>query len=251
MKQIYGKSELGFALLCIAAYCVLQSAANLLDPLFGVPYLASAAACAAQAAVLWRFVRKNGLSQQFGLCRPAVPARRLMYYLPLLVLMTNNFWNGAASPPPLSQTGCYILCMLCVGFVEELLFRGLLFRALARQHPNTAVALSSITFGLGHLLNLVNGSGQTVAATLLQVVMAAAVGLLFVVLFDRSGSLLPCIAAHAFINISTIFASGTGLTLTRRAAMQAVMIVLAAGYACILAKTLPPRRAGAQAGAGR
>lgn len=240
MKQVYEKSELAFALLCIAVYCALQLLANWLNPLAGIPYGISALFAAVQALVLWRFVHKNRLTQRFGLCLPAVPARQLWYYLPLLALMTRNLWNGVARPMPLSQTGCYILFMLCVGFLEELLFRGFLFQALARDSRTAAIALSSVTFGLGHLLNLLNGSGVALAENLLQVCGAVAVGLLFIVLFDRSGSLLPCIAAHAFINISTIFASGAGQPLARRIALQLVMAALAGGYAAVLAKTLPP-----------
>ena len=66
--------------------------------------------------------------------------------------MTRNFWNGAAFNATLTETVCYIICMLCVGFVEEVIFRGLLFRAMAEDNRNTAVVISSLTFGLGHLL---------------------------------------------------------------------------------------------------
>ena len=129
--------------------------------------------------------------------------------------------------------------MLCVGFVEEVIFRGLLFRAMAEDNRNTAVVISSLTFGLGHLLNLVNGSGAGLAETLLQVAGAVALGFLFVILFDRGGSLLPCILAHAVINITSIFANEMGLTLEKGMAMQLVLIAVAVAYALILTKTLP------------
>ena len=91
------------------------------------------------------------------------------------------------------------------GFVEEVIFRGLLFRALARDSVNMAIAVSSITFGLGHLLNLVNGSGAGLAENLFQVTGAIAIGFLFVILFHRGGSLWPCVIAHAAINIASAF----------------------------------------------
>ena len=231
MEKLYQKSRLAFALACIGIYCVLQSLANPLNQVIGVPYSASAVLCAVQAVFLLGFIKRNGLLQQYGLCKSAVPARRFLYYLPLAVLMTRNFWNGAAFNATLTETVCYIICMLCVGFVEEVIFRGLLFRAMAEDNRNTAVVISSLTFGLGHLLNLVNGSGASLAETLLQVAGAVALGFLFVILFDRG--------AHAVINITSIFANVTGLTMEKRMAMNLVLIAVAVAYALILTKTLP------------
>ena len=71
---------------------------------------------------------------------------------------------------------------------------------------------------------------------------AVALGFLFVILFDRGGSLLPCILAHAVINITSIFANEMGLTLEKGMAMQLVLIAVAVAYALILTKTLPKNR---------
>lgn len=42
MKKLYEKSELTFAIVCIAVYCVLQSLANPLNKMIGIAYSASA-----------------------------------------------------------------------------------------------------------------------------------------------------------------------------------------------------------------
>lgn len=239
MKKLYEKSELGFALACIGVYCVLQSLANPINRAIGVQYAASAVFCALQAGVLLVFLVKNGLTETYGLCKPSVPARRFLYYIPLLVLMTRNFWNGVAVNLPPLESVCYIVCMLCVGFVEEVIFRGLLFRAIAKDNVTSAIVISSVTFGLGHLLNLVNGSGAQLAENLFQVTGAIAIGFLFVVLFYRGGSLLPCIVAHAFINIASAFSNETGLTVEKRIVFQLILFVISAAYAYVLTKTLP------------
>ena len=129
--------------------------------------------------------------------------------------------------------------MLCVGFVEEIIFRGFLFEAIAKDNVKTAIIISSITFGLGHLLNLVNGSGMELAANLFQVVGAIAIGFLFVILFYRGGSLLPCIITHSAINTISTFSNGTGLTAGRQMVYSLIMFVIIALYAFILTKTLP------------
>ncbi len=242
MKKLYEKNELTFALVWIGIYCVLQSLANPLNERIGVAYAASAVFCLLQAAVILLFLKKNGLLARYGLCPSAVPARQLLYYLPLIVLATRNFWNGAALNLPVAGMICHIVCMLCVGFVEEVIFRGFLFKAIARDNVKQAIVISSVTFGLGHLLNLVNGSGASLMENLLQVTGAIAIGFVFVLLFDRSGSLLPCIATHAAINIASGFANEVGLTAEKRLVFQLLLFAIAIGYALYL-RRLPPRRA--------
>ena len=129
--------------------------------------------------------------------------------------------------------------MLCVGFLEEVIFRGLLFKAIAKDNVKTAIIISSVTFGLGHLLNLVNGSGVEIVENLFQVTGAIAIGFLFVILYYRGGSLLPCIITHSAINITSVFANVAGLTLEKRIIFQLVLFAITITYSFILTKTLP------------
>lgn len=238
MKKLYEKNELGFALAWIGSYCALQSIANPLNRAIGVEYSASAALCLLQAAVLFWFVRKNGLMEYYGLCKPRIPARRLLYYIPLLLLASQNLWNGVAVKLSPAGLACHALCMLCVGFMEELTVRGLLFRAMEKDNLRSAIVVSSVAFGLGHLLNLVNGSGATLAENLFQVTGAIAIGFCFVILFCRGGSMWPCILTHAAINISSAFANEEGLTPEKRLVFHLVLFAITLGYALILARPL-------------
>lgn len=242
MKKLYEKSKLGFALTWIGIYCLLQSLAYPLNRLIGVKYSASAALCLLQGAVIFRFIQKNGLMERYGLCGTPFPASRFLYYLPLVLLASRNFWNGAAVNLSAGETACYILCMLGVGFVEEAIFRGFLFRALARDNVKTAVVISSVTFGLGHLLNLVNGSGASLLENIFQVTGAIAIGFLFVVLFNRGGSLVPCVVTHAAINISSAFANEAGLTVEKRLVFHAALFAVTIAYAAVLIRLLPQKR---------
>lgn len=239
MRKLYQKNELNYALAWITIYCVLQSLANPLNAMVGVKYSASAVFCILQTVILFRFLQKNSLLRQYGLCKSSVSADRFLYYVPLIILATRNFWNGAALNLGLKDTVCYIGCMLCVGFLEEVIFRGLLFKAIAKDNIKTAMIISSVTFGLGHLLNLVNGSGAGIAENLFQVTGAVAIGFLFVFLFYRGESLLPCIAAHSAINITSAFANETGLTVEKRIFFQLILFAITAAYIFILTKTLP------------
>ena len=241
MKKLYEKNELTFALVCIAVYCVLQSLANPLNRAIGIEYAASAAFCALQAIVLFTFIRKNSLQKRYGLCRASVPAGRFLYYVPLLILASGNLWNGAAVNYSAAETACRIVCMLCVGFLEEVIFRGLLFMAIAKNNVRSAVIVSSVTFGIGHIINLFNGSGMDLVGNLCQIVFAVAVGFLLVTIFYRGGSLLPCILVHAAINTLGTFANDAGLTAEMRLLHIAVLIAITVAYTLLLTRTLPKK----------
>ena len=242
MTKLYEKSELAFALVWIGIYCVLQSLANPLNEIIGIEKSASAVFCIIQAVVLFVFMRKNGLLQKYGLCRPYASARRFLYYIPLFILATSNLWNGVTVNYPWLEMVCHIGLMICVGFIEEVIFRGFLFSAIAKDNVKTAIIISSVTFGIGHLVNLVNGSGMELTANLFQIVGAIAFGFLFVILFYRGGSLLPCIITHSAINILSAFANETGLTVERRMAFTLMECVIIAVYVLILIKTLPKKQ---------
>lgn len=239
MKKLYEKSELTFAIVWIVIYCVLQSLANSINEKIGIEYSASAILCVLQAVVLFFFIWKNGLLERYGLCKSSVPVRRFLYYVPLIILATGNLWNGVAVNYPLADTICHIVCMLCVGFVEEVIFRGFLFKAMAKNNVKSAIIVSSVTFGIGHLVNLFNGSGMDLVNNLCQISFAVAVGFLFVMVFYRGKSLLPCIITHSAINTLNTFSNGAGVTVEKQIIHSLIMIVLIVAYTLILTKTLP------------
>ena len=241
MKKLYEKNELAFAIVWIVVYCVLQSLANPLNKAIGVAYAASAAFCVLQTIVLFTFIRKNNLQKRYGLCKPLVPARRFLYYVPLVILASGNLWNGFALSDSPAETALRVVCMLCVGFLEEVIFRGLLFTAIAKDNIKSAIVISSVTFGIGHIINLFNGSGMDLVNNLCQIVFAIAVGFLLVTIFYRGGSLLPCILVHSAINTLGTFAKDTNLTTEMHLLHLVVLILIAVAYTLILTRTIPMR----------
>jgi len=242
MKKLYEKNELTFAIVWIAVYCVLQSLANPLNKAIGVAYAASAAFGVLQTVVLFAFIRKNDLQKRYGLCKSPVPACRFLYYVPLLILASGNLWNGVAVNYTPVETACRIVCMLCVGFLEEVIFRGFLFEAIAKDNIKSAIVISSVTFGIGHIINLFNGSGMDIINNLCQIIFAIAVGFLLVTIFYRGGSLLPCILVHAAINTLGTFANDANLTAEMHLLHLAVLIAVTVVYTLILTRTLPQKQ---------
>ena len=245
MNRLYKKDEVLFSVLWIVAYVVLTSVADNLSEAIGMHKLVTLAVHLAMSAALLAWMLKNGHAKKYGLCRPRHPAAKYLCWLPLAVVATSGLWTGVGLNHTVGGAICHALSMLCVGFLEEAIFRGLLFRAMARTNLKAAVVVSSLTFGLGHIVNLVNGSGRDVAATLVQIAFAVAVGFALVELFWRGGSLIPCIVFHSANNALRTFGVGA-MSPAVECAVDAGLIALLLGYALYLRRTLPaPADAGA------
>ena len=160
MKKLYEKSELGFALVWIGIYCVGMSIFDEISRSIGVESSATAVFGVAASLFLYFWLKQQGKLERFGLCKPTVPAKAFLFYIPLIVITLQNVWGGVAMHYDAVGTVCFIVKMLCVGFLEELIFRGFLFKAMSRDSIKWAVVVSSVTFGLGHIINLLNGSGN-------------------------------------------------------------------------------------------
>ena len=129
--------------------------------------------------------------------------------------------------------------MICVGFAEEAIFRGLLFNAMRKDGLKSAVIVSSLTFGIGHIVNLFNGSGAQLLSNLCQVGYAAAVGFLFVILFLKTGSLIPCIVTHCAVNALSVFTNESGITAAQEIFSAITISVIALTYSVYLLKKIP------------
>ena len=234
MKKLYAKSELWFSLLWIIAYVVLFSLADSVSVGLGTEKIITAPLCVLMTVILLLWIKRNHLLSKYGLARIKVDHKKHLYYLPLLVLISTNLWGGFALRLSPVETVLYVVSMIGVGILEEVIFRGLLFKALCKDNLKTAVVISSVTFGIGHIVNLLNGADFL--PTLLQIVYATAAGFLFTILFHRSGTLLPCIIAHSATNSLSALGAERSQALDLIAA--AVLTVLSLLYALwILKKT--------------
>lgn len=239
MQKLYQKSKLLFSLAWILLYIVGSSLFDSIPAHICPEKAYTLAFHLLLSAAMLAWIRKNGLSVYYGLRKPTVSPARFLYYVPLAVLASCNLWFGAVQNLPLPETILYMGSMFCVGFLEEVIFRGFLFKAMSGDNVTSAIVVSSLTFGIGHIVNLFNGSGAGLLATLCQVVSAIAFGFLFVIIFHRGGSLLPCILTHSILNALSVFANEAVITPPVQVGFSAVLTLIAAAYAAILLKTLP------------
>lgn len=205
MTGLYKKNELTFSLLWIALYVVLLSVADSISTSFGTAKIITAPLCVIMSVFLAIWIAKNGLKEKYGLKKVKINYSKYLYFLPLIIISSTNLWGGFSFRLSVLETVLYVISMICVGFIEEIIFRGFLFKALCKENVKRAVIISSITFGIGHIVNLLNGA--EVLTTLLQICYAVAIGFLFTIIFYKSKSLVPCIISHSAINSLSAFAT--------------------------------------------
>ena len=235
MEKLYKKSEIWFAVTWIIAYVVLASTGDNISADIGILKIVTLPILIILSVMLFLFVKRNGLSKKYGLCKSEIPASKMLYYIPLLILLTANLWYGVAMNVSPLETALYILSMLCVGFLEEMIFRGFLFNAMAKNGVKSAIIVSSVTFGIGHMVNLFNGSGAEFLPNLLQVIYAVAIGFTFVMIFCKTKSLIPCILTHSIFNSLSAFSNEAVMTLQKQIVSGIIITIISGGYALYIA----------------
>ncbi len=198
MNRLYQKNEIGFAILWIVIYVVGMSSADSISESIGIAKIVTLPLIAAMSLFLYVWLKKYGLQEKYGLCKAKRSGKEFLFFIPLLLVIFLQLAEGISINHPASALMNFVF-MLFVGFMEELIFRGFLFKAMEPDGLKSAVIVSAFTFGIGHIVNLFNGS-QDMTLTLLQIVFAVFFGFCMVFLFYKGGSLLPCIAAHGFFN---------------------------------------------------
>ena len=231
MMKLYQKSEITFAILWIVIYTVGMGT---LQNNFGLDSLWHMLGLIVISAVIFLFVKKNGLMEKYGLAVWAKNSSAMLWFIPLWLLSCLNLFSGIQPDYPVPGLIYAAVSMALVGFAEELIFRGFLFKAMLKDgNVKAAVIVSSVTFGMGHILNLF--TGHELIATLTQVVFAVAMGFVFTLVFYKSGSLLPGILAHSFIDVASVFASDEGSQLVNWI-VHIVVIVVSVAYCLYLIK---------------
>ena len=237
MTKLYKKSEISFAILWIVAYVVLSSLADQLSESYGIIKSVTAVLHIAMSLILFFWIRNNDLSEKYGFCRSTIPAKRFLYFLPWIIFASSAFWSCIKRQYGYPGVLLYFISMCCVGFLEEVIFRGLLFRAMEKDNLKTAMIVSSLTFGLGHIVNLFNGSGMDLASSMTQIVLAVLLGFVLVLIFYYGKSLIPCILFHSANNALKVFSADGSLDPQTEMVLNLVVIaIVLGGYSLYLVR---------------
>lgn len=231
MRKLYEKNELMFAVLWILVYCfaTIPIRGNLGDDSIWMTIVLLVIAVGITA-----FVKINHLEKKYGLTGWPRNTKRYLFFIPMWILVTGNLWGGFGIVYDGMGQVFAVISMLLIGYVEEVIFRGFLFKALIpRDGIKLAIIISSVTFGIGHIVNLF--AGQANIETIMQVFFAVAWGFIFTFVFYKSESLFPCIIAHSLVNAFSEFINETNSYMTGWIYIWATILV-AIVYGIYLAK---------------
>ena len=226
MKQFYDRNELTFAIVCIVIYVVVFGNLRTLGD--DNPY--TVIGLLLMALAMYLFVRSNGLMEKYGLDRWVSDPGKMLYLIPLWIVSSGNLWGGIGLRYRGLSLACALASFALVGFVEEMLFRGFLFKAMLKDgNAVQAIIISSLTFGMGHIVNILVGKGHL--ETFVQMFFAIMIGLIFTMVYYKGGSLWPVIIAHSLIDMLSVFAVDNPLA---DRIYIITTVVLAIGYSVYL-----------------
>lgn len=234
MNKIYKKNEVTFAIIMIVIYVIGTSISEVISENIGINKLVPAVFHCIFAALVAVWIFKNGYAEKYGLTIPRYKLVKAWFFIPLIVVAFFGLIFGIEFQYDMIETILYVISMVCVGFLEEVIFRGFLFVGMAKTNVKSAIIVSSLTFGIGHIVNLFNG--QDILDTLLQIIFAVAVGFALVIIFYKGKSLLPCIVFHALNNSLSAFEK-TSTTKTDMILVGAFIVILTV-YALNMKKKL-------------
>lgn len=209
LEKLYKKSEAWFAVVFIIAYVVGDSFLIQASESAGIEMLYTIPYNLVLLGIMFGFMGKNRLFGYYGIDKVKCKANKLMYYVPLAVIATVNIWFGVCFKMDMLATAVYFAAMIITGIVEEMLFRGLLFKAMSKSNVRSAIIVTSITFGIGHIVNLVNGNSVDYVETICQIFYAVAIGFLLAAVLYVGESLIPCIITHSMLNALSSFSNET------------------------------------------
>ncbi len=224
MKKLFEKHETLFCILLIILYILINMycVQN-----FGVTSYISTIINTIFSIGLITLIILLKRTSYYGLTK-AINKKECLYFIPLILIVSVNLWGGININNSKTEILFHILTMINIGFIEEIIFRGFLFKMMEKDNLKSAIIVSSVTFGIGHIVNLLNGAD--IIPTLLQICSAISIGYLFVVIFHHSKSLIPCIITHSLINALSIFNSDSTLLLYISSVFLIIMPIIYALY---------------------
>ena len=153
------------------------------------------------------FVRYKEISKLGFRSAEKGAAKRMLYFSPLLLIALSPFAAGINFNGGAALILANLFLTLGIGMAEEIFFRGIICGAWLGHGVGKAMMISSLLFGLSHILNIAGGA--ELGETVLQICFALVYGMVFALIFAESGSLLPCVLLHALHDFCA-FISGEG-----------------------------------------
>lgn len=155
------------------------------------------------AVLLVLIVSKMGWWREIGFRKPE-RSGTMWLYVPALLLPVGNLTFGVDVTGGDALLSFAVLAALS-GFVEEVIFRGLMLRAWTARGETAALGVTTAIFGIAHAGNVLAGSDPLYV--LLQAAYSLAIGFGFGAMALRGGLIWPLVLAHGLGNFVALINS--------------------------------------------
>ncbi len=239
MNKLQETKPIWHSMIWIIAYILLVNVGDAISEMIGVPNSATSVILLAFSAVLLLYVNKNHWTGLYGLRWPRKEdLQKVWFYIPLVIIAFLQYFKGLNTGLNFRDIALIVLLMIGVGFIEELLFRGFLFQGILKNGKlGNAIIISGVTFGIGHIVNLLRG--YSVVDQSLQIIIGIALGITLTMLVWITNSILPGVVFHTLLNISGNI-THNNQTLEVYVVLASIVICLV--YSLYLRKNLADRK---------
>jgi membrane protease YdiL (CAAX protease family) len=173
------------------------------------------------------YVYRLKIQRQCGLVFKA-NWRTLPLYWPMALIAAGTLTTGVNTDTSGSMLAIILMTVVAGSFVEELMFRGLVFHWFRAVSVRKQILISALGFGGLHLLGLT--SGIEPAVIFAQVYLAASFGIIFGYARARDYSIMIPTLVHIVFNFITLGSKGgVAEAATSAPTGQVVMGMLAVG----------------------
>jgi len=203
MKGLLKRNAVLHAVAWIGIYVGSVNVLDVLSASIGVQNLATSLGLFGLSTILFLYLKNQKMITSIGLVKvdPST-IQKCLYFIPLGILALSQFTGTFNTSLTVPQILIYGLLMLNVGFIEEVIFRGLLYKAIRdKSGHNRAILISGLTFGLGHIVNLLRG--MSIEHQFQQIAAAIVLGIMLALIVEVSKSILPGVIFHVLFNFSS------------------------------------------------
>ena len=130
MNKLFEKHETLFCILLIVIYVVLNS---YYIQNFGAADYRSTIINTVFSIFLVVLMMKLKRLNYYGISK-VKNLKKYLYFIPLIIISTVNLWNGIRINNSTNEIVFYILTMVNIGFIEEIIFRGFLFKMMEKEN---------------------------------------------------------------------------------------------------------------------
>ncbi|WP_426348986.1 CPBP family intramembrane glutamic endopeptidase [Alloiococcus sp. CFN-8] len=202
LKKLYEKDAVKHSLIWLGIYLIVNTITGNIASAMDIDYnMITAIPNLIISVICYYYLKRTGIAEDIGLLTKATEkSSSMLYYIPLLSLPFLNLFYGINTSFKVGEIILILAMYIGVGFMEEIIFRGLMFKALLKKWNRfVVVAFISFTFAIGHIMSMVaiNQSGMD---TVLQILNSLVVGFMFMIVVLASNNLTICIIAHILYN---------------------------------------------------